>query len=67
MSASVSGSKTCTIAPAPHLSATALTNLMAIAPENLTLAQLKQLVDAVSRIGGSNAQTSTTTLGTLLT
>jgi hypothetical protein len=55
MAATVSGSKTCQNSVSPQLTATVLTDLMAIAPENLTVAELQQLVDAASRVsGGSN-------------
>ncbi len=49
MAASVSGAKTVTTDLAPHLTAAQLTTLLAIAPENMTLAQLRQLEDAASR------------------
>jgi hypothetical protein len=64
MAATVSGSKTINNAVAPHLSASTLTNLMATAVENLTVAQLRQLEDAVSRI--SFGTDPNTTLGQLL-
>jgi hypothetical protein len=50
MAASVSGSKTVNNSLAPHLSASTLTTLLATAPENLTIAQLRQIADAISRI-----------------
>ena len=64
MSASVSTPKTCTVDLAPHLPATTLTALLAIAPENMTLAQFNQLGDALDRVSGGHAPT--TTLTTLL-
>lgn len=64
MPASVSGSKTCTVSPAPHLSAATLTALLAIAPENMTVAQFIQLSDALSRVSGGFAPTAT--LGSIL-
>ena len=64
MSASVSGSKTVTVAPAPHLSAATLTTLLATPIESLTVAQLKQINDALSRISGG--QEPTKTIGSLL-
>lgn len=65
MAASVSGSKTVTQAVAPHLSASALTALLAIAVENLTVAQLNQIRDALDRIPKGTAPNST--IGSLLT
>jgi hypothetical protein len=64
MSASVSSPKTCTVDLAPHLTATTLTALLAVAPENMTVAQFKQLGDALDRVSGGH--TPTTTLTTLL-
>lgn len=64
MAATVSGSKTCNNSVAPHLSASALTTLLAIAIENLTVAQFFQIADALNRL--SITQPSTKTLGTLL-
>jgi hypothetical protein len=53
--ATVSGSKTVTTNVSPGLTATALTAILAIAPENLSMAQLGQLRDACNRSGaGSN-------------
>ena len=49
MAAEVTGSKTLTSSPTPHLTAAHLTDLFATAPENLTIANLHQLLDAVSR------------------
>jgi hypothetical protein len=55
MPATVSGSKTVTTSVSPALTAATLTTLLAIAPENLTLAQLGQLRDACNRgPAGSN-------------
>ena len=55
MAATVSGAKTVTASVAPHLSAAALTTLMAIAVENLTVAQFMQIHDALRRVsGGTN-------------
>lgn len=64
MAATVSGSKTCTQALAPHLSATYLTTLLATPIENLTVAQLRDLTDALKRVSGGEASTSV--VGTLL-
>jgi hypothetical protein len=41
-----------------------LTALLAVAPENMTVAQFKQLGDALDRVSGGH--TPTTTLTTLL-
>jgi hypothetical protein len=55
MAATVSGSKTCQNSVSPQLTAEVLTELFAIAPENLTIAELQQLLDASRRVsGGSN-------------
>ena len=65
MAASVSGSKTCTATIAPHLTGAVLTTLLATAVENMTVAQLDQIHDALSRLpGGRNAAA---TIGSLLT
>lgn len=64
MAASVSGSKTVTNDITPNLTAALLTTLLAIAPENLTVAQLGELSRALERtaIGDPN----TDTVGSLL-
>jgi hypothetical protein len=61
MAITFTGSKTVTIDLAPHLLATALTSLLAIAPENLTVAQFFQLADALDRVpeGHNPAKTLT--------
>jgi hypothetical protein len=64
MAATVSGSKTVTQAPAPHLTASALTAILAIPVENLTIAQFKQLMDAFERVPKGSAPESV--IGTLL-
>ena len=46
----LTGTKTVTKDVAPHLSAALLTALLAKAPEQMTVAQLRQLVDAISRV-----------------
>jgi hypothetical protein len=57
------GTKTVTTNLAPHLTAAALTTLLATAPENMTLKQLATLNDAVNRVpAGDNAKT----IGSLL-
>ena len=58
------GSKTVTKAVAPHLTAATLTTLLATAPENLTVAQLRQLVDATNHVSGGHEPTQT--LGAIL-
>lgn len=64
MAASVTGSKTVNNAVSPSLPASTLTTLLATAPENMTIAQLDQLKDAVKRIpGGGNPAA---TIGSLL-
>jgi hypothetical protein len=51
MAATVSGSKTVTKDVAKHLTAAILTNLLATPIENLTVAELKSLIDAINRVG----------------
>lgn len=65
MAATVSGSKTVTKSPSPCCAASMLTTLLAIAPENMTVAQFYQILDALKRIpGGANPSA---TIGSLLT
>jgi len=64
MPASTSGTKTCNNSVSPQLSASALTALLAIPIENLTVAQFRQIADALSRVAGGVAPTST--VGSLL-
>jgi hypothetical protein len=64
MAATTAGTKTVTHALAPHLTATLLTTLLATPIENLTVAQLDQLFDALSRT--SKGETPATTIGSLL-
>jgi len=64
MAATTSGTKTVTHALAPHLSAAVLTALLATPIENLTVAQLDELRDALSRVAKGEAPA--TTIGTLL-
>jgi hypothetical protein len=59
----LTGTKTVTRAVAPHLTAAGLTALLATALENLTVAQLKELVDAVERVPGGSKPGAT--LGSL--
>jgi hypothetical protein len=63
-SATVTGSKTVTQSQAPHLSATVLTNLLAVAPQNLTVSQLGILIDALSRVSSGGVPSAT--VGSLL-
>lgn len=65
MAATVSGSKTVTVAAHPALTAATLTDLMAIAPENLTIDQFRQIEDAINRVSGGHA--GGTKIGALLT
>lgn len=59
----LTGTKTVNNHVAPHLSATVMTAILATPVENLTVAQVKQLVDALKRIpGGTNPGA---TLGTI--
>jgi hypothetical protein len=64
MAATVTGSKTCTQGLAPHLSAARLTSILAMPIENLTIAQFKDLRDALHRIAGGEENTNT--IGALL-
>lgn len=66
MAATVSGSKTVNNDVAPHLTAATLTTILATAPENLTVAQFKQVQDALSRLPGGNGD-PTKTVGSFLT
>lgn len=50
MAATVTGSKTITQDVAPHLTAATVTALLATAIENLTIAQVDQLLDVLNRI-----------------
>jgi hypothetical protein len=64
MAAVVTGSKTITLNAYPGLTASTLTTIMATPVEQLTVAQLGQLKDAISRIpGGGNPSA---TIGSLL-
>ena len=56
MAITFTGSKTCTVDVSPSLTATALTTLLAIAPENMTVAQVNQLKDALDRVAGGGAE-----------
>ena len=58
MAASVTGSKTCTQGLAPHLSPSRLTTILATAVENLTIAQLRDLHDALHRTAGGEEPSS---------
>lgn len=59
------GSKTCSVTLAPHLPASLLTTNLAIAPENMTVGQLRQLLDACARVKGGGNENAV--VGTLLT
>jgi len=65
MAATTSGTKTVTHSLAPHLSAAMLTTLLATPIESLTVGQLDELVDALSRVPKGEAPA--TTIGSLLT
>jgi hypothetical protein len=58
MAASVSGSKTCSNSPSPQYSAAALTTLLAIAPENMTVAQVLELADVLQYVAGGTSPTA---------
>lgn len=64
MSVTVTGTKTVTMSVAPHLTAAVLTALLATPVENLTVAQLDELRDAVNRVAKGAAPSST--VGSLL-
>jgi hypothetical protein len=57
--ATVSGSKTVIVDVSPSLSASLLTSLFATAPENLTVGQLLQLVNATKCVVGGGKVTAT--------
>ncbi len=65
MAATTSGTKTVTRTVAPHLTAAMLTTLLATPIENLTVAQLEQLLDALKRL--SDGKNYARTIGSLLT
>ena len=64
MAATTSGTKTVTHTIAPHLTAAVLTTLLATPIESLTVAQLKQLRDALKRVQGGDNPANL--IGTLL-
>ncbi len=64
MAATTTGTKTLTRALAPHLSASLLTTLLATPIENLTVAQLDQIVDALKRT--ASGEDLSRTVGSLL-
>jgi ABC-type uncharacterized transport system YnjBCD ATPase subunit len=64
VSVTITGTKTVRVSVAPHLAASALTMLLATPVENLTVAQLDQLRDAVNRV--ANGATPSSTVGSLL-
>jgi hypothetical protein len=59
MAAVVTGSKTVSLDSHPTLTASTLTTILATAPEDLTVAQLGQLQDALKRVpfGGTPSKT----------
>lgn len=65
MAATTSGTKTVTHSLAPHLTAATLTTILATPIENLTVAQLSQITDALTRL--PDGETPTRTVGSLLT
>jgi hypothetical protein len=64
MAASTSGTKTVTHTLAPHLTAAILTTLLATPIESLTVAQFKELRDALRRV--EDGENPTRTIGSLL-
>jgi hypothetical protein len=64
MAATTSGTKTLTRTLAPHLTAAVLTTLLSTPIENLTIGQLRQIVDALKR--SSSGEDLTRTIGSLL-
>jgi hypothetical protein len=64
MAATTSGTKTVTVSVAPHLSATVLTTLLATPVENLTVAQFRQIEDALIRVPGGTVPGKT--IGSIL-
>jgi hypothetical protein len=64
MAATTAGTKTVTTTLAPHLSASTLTTIMATPVENLTVAQLKQLHDALKRV--TDGKNLIRTIGSLI-
>jgi hypothetical protein len=59
MAATTSGTKTVTHTIAPHLTAAILTTLLATPIETLTVAQFKELSDALDRIDGGHEPSRT--------
>lgn len=64
MALTLTGTKTVSANVAPHLRASVLTGLLATPVENLTVAQLDQLRDAVNRV--AKGATPSSTVGSLL-
>lgn len=64
MAVTLTGTKSVTVSVAPHLTASVLTTLLATPVENLTVAQLDQLRDAVNRV--AKGATPSSTVGSLL-
>lgn len=59
MALTLTGTKTVSANVAPHLTASVLTGLLATPVENLTVAQLDQLRDAVNRVAKGATPSST--------
>lgn len=64
MAAAVTGAKTITLDLSPTLTATALNALIRIAPENMTVAQVRSLGQALNSVAGGHEPTYV--VGTLL-
>jgi hypothetical protein len=60
----LTGTKTVTTDRSPHLTGAVLTALLAKAPEQLTVAELNQLHDAINRSSAGSVPTNT--IGTCL-
>jgi hypothetical protein len=58
------GSKTVTQAVSPTETAAVLTTLLATAPENMTVGQVRQLANVLKHVAGGNEETNI--VGTLL-
>jgi hypothetical protein len=66
MAAAVTGSKTLSKDASPLLTAAALTTILALAPENMTVGQFQKIADALSRVPGGTDVAGTKTIGQLL-
>ena len=65
MAIAISGTKTVTKDSHPGLTAATLTTIMATPVENLTLAQLHHINDALARVSGGHAKAAVT-VGSIL-